>query len=106
MIYCVKNIDEEKTVIPMKKLLGMLMVASLVAVSGVAYSESKTVDTVNPAHIHGRRSPVLSLAHPKTILATLAATAPRKAAIANMPRASLPEMSVARSGSNIVRNGI
>ena len=42
----VKNIDEEKAVIPMKKLLGMLMVASLVAVSGVAYSESKSVDTV------------------------------------------------------------
>ncbi|WP_189420609.1 c-type cytochrome [Cellvibrio zantedeschiae] len=30
----------------MKKLLGMLMVAGLVAVSGVAYSESKAVDTV------------------------------------------------------------
>lgn len=43
---CVKNIDEEKPVSPMKKLLGMLMVASLVAVSGVAYSESKAVDTV------------------------------------------------------------
>lgn len=42
----VKNIDEEKAVIPMKKLLGMLMVASLVAVSGVAYSESKSADTV------------------------------------------------------------
>ncbi|RYZ98345.1 MAG: cytochrome c5 family protein [Moraxellaceae bacterium] len=31
---------------PMKKLLGMLMVASLVAVSGVAYSEDKAADTV------------------------------------------------------------
>lgn len=41
-----KNIDEEKTVSPMKKLLGMLMVASVVAVSGVAHSEDKTVDTV------------------------------------------------------------
>ncbi|MFO1390354.1 c-type cytochrome [Cellvibrio sp.] len=41
-----KDIDEEKTVIPMKKLLGMLMVAGLVAASGVAYSESKAVDTV------------------------------------------------------------
>lgn len=30
----------------MKKLLGILMVTSFVAVSGVAYSESKTVDTV------------------------------------------------------------
>lgn len=30
----------------MKKLFGMLMVASLVAVSGVAYSETKAVDTV------------------------------------------------------------
>lgn len=29
---------------PMKKLLGMLMVASLVAVSGVAYSEGKATD--------------------------------------------------------------
>jgi cytochrome c5 len=36
----------KETVIPMKKLLGMLMVASLVAVSGVAYSESKAVETV------------------------------------------------------------
>jgi cytochrome c5 len=31
---------------PKKKLLGMLMVASLVTISGVAYSETKAVETV------------------------------------------------------------
>jgi cytochrome c5 len=41
-----KHNDEEKTVNNMKKLMGLLIVASLVAISGVAYSETKAADAV------------------------------------------------------------
>ena len=97
-------------------IIGAIAVTALGSVAGYKYLDqepqyaevvsSKAVDKPNPAHIHGRRLPVLSLAHPNPILATLAAIAPRNAAIANISRAPLPAMSVARSGSKIVRNGI
>ena len=81
----------------------VMSIDGLVA-NGIAASNDD--DRISPVQIHGCLAFVTSLAQPNPMLARLADIAPAKAASASILRALSPARTVARTGSNIVRNGI